>query len=157
MIYSDVYAKIDGFNKHQLPYIYDILSAFHSYLKRTNEIELRYLEHVHIRTLEPFQYYKVLEEECKKFCFIDGFNYKNIVALDNLKCECFNEVVCENIHASTITALADTVESLVSMYVVVLAKGLISQQGVYKHYVLRLLASLEDRSEAQSNCSDIRT
>jgi hypothetical protein len=39
------------------------------------------------------------------------------------------------------------------MYVDVLAKGLISQQGIYKHYVLGLLASLEDCSEAQSNCT----
>ena len=46
------------------------------------------------------------------------------------------------------------VQSLVSMYVDVLAKGLISQQGVYKYYVLGLLASLEGRSEAQSNCTD---
>ena len=46
------------------------------------------------------------------------------------------------------------VQSLVSMYVDVLANGLISQQGVYKHYVLGLLASLEGRSEAQSNCTN---
>jgi hypothetical protein len=40
------------------------------------------------------------------------------------------------------------------MYVDVLAKGLISQQGVYKHYVLGLLASLEGSREAQLNCTD---
>ena len=45
------------------------------------------------------------------------------------------------------------VQSLVSMYVDVLDNGLISQ-GVYKHYVLGLLASLEGRSEAQSNCTN---
>ena len=43
------------------------------------------------------------------------------------------------------------VQSLASMYVDVLDNGLISQQGVYKHYVLGLLASLQGRSEAQSN------
>jgi neuroblastoma-amplified sequence len=46
------------------------------------------------------------------------------------------------------------VQTLVSMYVDVLAKGLISRQGVYKHYVLGLLASLEGRSETRSNCTD---
>ncbi|CAD6230673.1 unnamed protein product [Miscanthus lutarioriparius] len=151
---TDVYPEIDGYNKERLSYIYGILSACHSYLKRTNEIELRYPEHVHTHKLEPFQYYKVLEEECKKVCFIDGLNYKNIAGLDNLNFEHFNEEVCKNIHASTVTTLADMVQSLVSMYVDVLAKGLISQQGVYKHYVLGLLASLEGRSEAQSNCTD---
>uniref|UniRef100_K3Z324 Sec39 domain-containing protein n=1 Tax=Setaria italica TaxID=4555 RepID=K3Z324_SETIT len=154
MIYSDVYPEIDGYNKQRLSYIYGILSACHSYLKRTNEIELRYPEHVHTHKLEPFQYYKVLEEECKKVSFIDGLNYKNIAGLDNLNFEHFNEEVCKNIHASTVTALADMVQALVSMYVDVLAKGLVSRQGVYKHYVLGLLASLEGRSEAGSNCTD---
>ncbi|PUZ63355.1 hypothetical protein GQ55_3G061300 [Panicum hallii var. hallii] len=154
MIYSDVYPEIDGYNKQRLSYIYGILSACHSYLKRTSEIELIYPEHVHTHKLEPFQYYKVLEEEYKKVSFIDGLNYKNIAGLDNLNFEHFNEEVCKNIRASTITALADMVQTLVSMYVDVLAKGLISRQGVYKHYVLGLLASLEGRSETRSNCTD---
>ena len=46
------------------------------------------------------------------------------------------------------------VQSVLSMYVDVLAKGLISQQGVYKHYVLGLLASLQGHSVAQSNYID---
>ncbi|KAL6642432.1 hypothetical protein ACP70R_020613 [Stipagrostis hirtigluma subsp. patula] len=154
MIYSDVYPEINGYNKQRLSYIYGILSACHSYLKRTSEIELRYAEHVHTHKLEPFQYYKVLEEECKKVSFIDGLNYKNIAGLDNLNFEHFNEEVCKNIDASTVSALADMVQALVSMYIDVLAKGLISRQGVYKHYVLGLLASLEGRSEARSNCTD---
>jgi neuroblastoma-amplified sequence len=154
MIYSDVYPEINGYNKQRLSYIYGILSACHSYLKRTSEIELQYPEHVHTHKLEPFQYYKVLEEECKKVSFIDGLNYKNIAGLDNLNFEHFNEEVCKNIHASTVSALADMVQSLVSMYIDVLTKGLISRQGVYKHYVLGLLASLEGRNEARSNCTD---
>ncbi|KAJ1265588.1 hypothetical protein BS78_08G087500 [Paspalum vaginatum] len=154
MIYSYVYPEIDGYNKQRLSYIYGILSACHSYLKRTNEIELKYPEHVHTHKLELFQYYKVLEEECKKVYFIDGLNYKNIAGLDNLNFEHFNEEVCKNINSSTVTALANMVQALVSMYVDVLAKGLISRQGVYKHYVLGLLASLEGRSEARSNSTD---
>lgn len=154
MIYSDVYPEIDGYNKQRLSYIFSILSACHSYLKRTSEIELTYQEHVHTHKLEPFQYYKVLEEECKKVCFIDGLNYKNIASLDNLNFEHFNEEVCQNIHASTVSALADMVQALVSMYVDVQAKGLVSRQGVYKHYVLGMLASLEGRNEARSNSTD---
>ncbi|XP_040385831.1 MAG2-interacting protein 2 isoform X2 [Oryza brachyantha] len=151
MIYSDVYPEIDGYNKQRLSYIYDILSACHSYLKRTSDVELTYPEHVHTHKFEPFQYYKVLAEECKKVSFIDGLNYKNIAGLDNLNFEHFNEEVCKNIHASTVSALADMVQVLISMYVDVLAKGLISQQGVYKHYVLGLLASLEGRTEASNS------
>jgi len=154
MIYSDVYPEIDGHNKQRLSYIFGILSACHSYLKRTSEIELTYQEHVHTHKLELFQYYKVLEEECKKVCFIDGLNYKNIASLDNLNFEHFNEEVCQNIHASTVSALADMVQALVSMYVDVQAKGLVSRQGVYKHYVLGMLSSLEGRNEARSNSTD---
>lgn len=154
MIHSDVYPEINGYNKQRLSYIYDILSACHSYLKRSSEIELTYPEHVHTHKFEPFQYYKVLAEECKKVSFIDGLNYKNIAGLDNLNFEHFNEEVCKNIHASTVRALADMVQALVSMYVDVLAKGLISRQGVYKHYVLGLLASLEGRTEARSDNID---
>ncbi|CAM0943908.1 unnamed protein product [Alopecurus aequalis] len=154
MIYSDVYPEIDGYNKQRLSYIFGILSACHSYLKRTSEIELTYQEHVHTHKLEPFQYYKVLEEECKKVCLIDGLNYKNIATLDNLNFEHFNEEVCKNIHASTVSALADMVQALVSMYVDVEAKGIVSRQGVYKHYVLGMLASLEGRNEARSNSTD---
>jgi neuroblastoma-amplified sequence len=153
MIYSDVYLEINGYNKQRLSYIYGILSACHSYLKKS-EIGLRYPEHVHTHKLEPFQYYKVLEEECKKVSFIDGLNCKNIAGLDNLNFGHFNEELCKNIHASTISALADMVQALVSMYVDVLARGLISRQGVCKHYVLGLLASLEGRNEARSNCTD---
>ena len=154
MIYSDVYPEIDGYNKQRLSYIFSILSACHSYLKRTSEIELTYQEHVHTHKLEPFQYYKVLEEECKKVCFIDGLNYKNIATLDNLNFEHFNEEVCKNIHASTVSALADMVQALVSMYVDVQAKGLVTRKGVYKHYVVGMLASLEGRNEARSNSTD---
>ncbi|XP_020191610.1 MAG2-interacting protein 2 [Aegilops tauschii subsp. strangulata] len=154
MIYSDVYPEIDGYNKQRLSYIFGILSACHSYLKRTSKIELTYQEHVHTHKLELFQYYKVLEEECKKVCFIDGLNYKNIAGLDNLNFDHFNEEVCKNIHASTVSALADMVQALVSMYVDLQANGLVSRQGVYKHYVLGMLASLEGRNEARSNSTD---
>ncbi|KAG8051077.1 hypothetical protein GUJ93_ZPchr0009g1656 [Zizania palustris] len=154
MIYSDVYPEIDGYNKQRLSYLYSILSACHSYLKRTSEIELTYPEHVHTHKFEPFQYYKVLEEECMKVSFIDGLNYKNIAGLDNLNFEHFNEEVCKNTNAATVSALADMVQALVCMYVDVLAKGLISRQGVYKHYVLGLLASLEGCNEARSNSID---
>ncbi|KAF7091362.1 hypothetical protein CFC21_093952, partial [Triticum aestivum] len=97
MIYSDVYPEIDGYNKQRLSYIFGILSACHSYLKRT---------------------------------------------------------ICKNIHASTVSALADMVQALVSMYVDLQANGLVSRQGVYKHYVLGMLASLEGRNEARSNSTD---
>ncbi|KAI4982337.1 hypothetical protein ZWY2020_022829 [Hordeum vulgare] len=112
MIYSDVYPEIDGYNKQRLSYIFGILSACHSYIKRTGKIELTYQEHVHTHKLEPFQYYKVLEEECKKVCFIDGLNYKNVAGLDNLNFDHFNEEVCKNVHSSTVSALADMVQAL---------------------------------------------
>ncbi|XP_073099912.1 MAG2-interacting protein 2 [Elaeis guineensis] len=152
MIFSIVYQEIDGHNKQRLSYIYNILSACFLRLRRTEDPALvTYLEQGHINMLEPFQFYKVLEQECQRISFINGLNFKNIAGLDDLNFEHFNEEICNNVHESTVEALADTVRSLVSLYDDSQAKGLISWEGVYKHHVLGQLAFLEGRNEARSN------
>ncbi|XP_008807443.2 MAG2-interacting protein 2 isoform X1 [Phoenix dactylifera] len=152
MIFFIVYPEIDGHNKQRLSYIYNILSACFLRLRRTEDPALvTYLEQGHMHILEPFQFYKVLEQECQRISFINGLNFKNIAGLDDLNFEHFNEEVCNNIHESTVESLADTVRSLVSLYDDSQAKGLISWEGVYKHHVLGQLAFLEGRNEARSN------
>ncbi|XP_020112692.1 MAG2-interacting protein 2 [Ananas comosus] len=151
MIYSDVYPQIDGHNKRRLSYVYNLLSACYSRLKWTEDPEyMKYLNQGHSYIVEPFQYYKVLEQECQRASFIDGLNFKNVAGLDDLNFEHFNEEICKYIRESTVEALADIVQSLVNLYDDSQAKGLISKEGVSKHYILALLASLEGRNEARS-------
>lgn len=152
MVSSSVYPNIDGRNKQRLSYIFSILSACHARLKHSLDPEyIKYMdrEHHHMHMLEHSRYYKVLEQECLRLSFIDNLNFKNIAGLYDLNFEHFNEEICKNVHESTINALAEMVQSLVGMYDSTLSKGLISSKGVYKHYILGLLASLEGRSEAR--------
>lgn len=152
MVSSSVYPKIDGRNKQQLSYIFSILSACHAHLQRSLDPEyIKYMdkEHHHMHMLEHSRYYKMLEQECRRLSFIDDLDFKNIVELYDLNFEHFNEEICKNVYESNVNALAETVQSLVGMYDSALSKGLISSKGVYKHYILGLLASLEGRSEAR--------
>lgn len=152
MIFSAVYPEIDGHNKQRLSYIYNVLSACFLRLRRTEDPALvTYLEQGHMHILEPFQFYKVLEQECQRLSFLSGLNFKNIAGLDDLNFEHFNEEICNNIHESTVEDLADSVRSLVSVYDDSQAKGLISWEGVYRHHILGQLAFLEGRNEARSN------
>ncbi|XP_072965166.1 MAG2-interacting protein 2 isoform X1 [Typha angustifolia] len=152
MISLSVFPEIDGHNKQRLSYIYSILSACFLRLGRMEDPEfLTYLDRGRTYSVETFQFYKVLEQECQRTTFIDGLNFKNIAGLDDLNFEHFNEEICKNIYESTVEALADMVQALVGLYYDSQSKGLISREGVYKHHVLSLLASLEGRNEARSN------
>ncbi|KAJ4775020.1 neuroblastoma-amplified sequence protein [Rhynchospora pubera] len=152
MISSLVYPKIRGQNKQRLSYVFSILSACHARLRRSIDPEYnKYVEedHHHMHMLDHSRYYKTLEQECLRLSFIDSLDFKNIAGLYDLNFDHFNEEICKNVHENTIDALAETVQSLVGMYDSALGKGLISSEGVYKHYILGQLASLEGRSEAR--------
>lgn len=152
MIHSVVYPEIDGRNKERLSYMYSILSACYLRLKKVEDpMLMTYQEQGHMHILEPFQFYKVLEQECQRVSFIENLNFKNIAGLDDLNFEHFNEEICNNIHEPTVEALAELVQALVGIYDNSQAKGLISMEGVYKHHVLGILASLEGRNEARSD------
>ncbi|CAL9082320.1 unnamed protein product [Musa acuminata var. zebrina] len=152
MIHSVVYPEIDGRNKERLSYMYSILSACYLRLKKVEDpMLMTYQEQGHMHILEPFQFYKVLEQECQRVSFIENLNFKNIAGLDDLNFEHFNEEICNNIHEPTVEVLAELVQALVGIYDNSQAKGLISMEGVYKHHVLGILASLEGRNEARSD------
>ena len=117
MISSVVYPEIDGHNKQRLAYIYGILSACYMRLRKTEDqalVALTHQYHQHKKhNLEPFQFYKVLEQECQRVSFINELNFKNIAGLDDLNFGHINEEISINIHASTVEALADMLRVLV--------------------------------------------
>ncbi|KAH7668338.1 WD40-repeat-containing domain-containing protein [Dioscorea alata] len=155
MISSVVYPEIEGQNKVRLSYIYSILSACYLRLRRTEDpAMLALLDQGHKHMLEAFQFYKTLEQECQKVSFINALNFKNIADLSDLNFEHFNQEIVNNIHESTVEPLANMVRVLVGIYNDSSELGLISWQDVYKHHVMGLLASLESKSAARSDCVD---
>ncbi|WOK95367.1 MAG2-interacting protein 2 [Canna indica] len=152
MIRTVVYPEIDGRNKDRLCYMYGILSACCLHLRKVKDsMPVTYQEQGHMHILEPFQFYRVLEQECQRVSFIKDLNFKNVVGLDDLNFEHFNEEICNNIQENTVEALAVLVHALVGIYNESQVKGLISMEGVYRHHVLGILASLEGRSEARKD------
>jgi len=156
MISSVVYPEIDGHNKQRLAYIYGILSACYMRLRKTEDqalVALTHQYHQHKKhNLEPFQFYKVLEQECQRVSFINELNFKNIAGLDDLNFGHINEEISINIHASTVEALADMLRVLVGIYNdTEVTVRLMSWQAVYKHYIQCCLAYLE--SEIESRCT----
>ncbi|XP_077245639.1 MAG2-interacting protein 2-like isoform X2 [Tasmannia lanceolata] len=143
MISSNVYPAIDGCNKQRLAYIYSILSDCYSQLKGVEELELK-IPYNPGRTyaLESSQFYKVLEQECRRVSFIKMLNFKNIAGLGGLNFEHFNDEVYNQMHESCVDAVAKMVETLVGICKDSEAEGLISWQAVYKHHVQSLLTTL---------------
>ncbi|XP_020256602.1 MAG2-interacting protein 2 isoform X2 [Asparagus officinalis] len=151
MISSVVYPEIDGHNKQRLSYIYGILSACYLHLRKTEEPALMELTHQYLHhkkhNLEPFQFYKVIEQECQRVSFISELDFKNIAGLDDLNFGHINEEVSINIRDSTIEALADMVRALGSIYSDSEAiVHIMSWQDVYKHHIQSCLAHLESES-----------
>lgn len=147
IISTVVFPEINGRNKHRISYVYSILSACYLRCSKVEELALSASQHHQLQKyIEPFQFFKVLEQECQRVSFIKELNFKNIARLDELNYESFNEEILNNIHEYTVEALADMVRILVDMYSDTNEKGLISWQDVYKHYVLSLLASFDGRT-----------
>uniref|UniRef100_A0A1D1Z3C7 Neuroblastoma-amplified sequence n=1 Tax=Anthurium amnicola TaxID=1678845 RepID=A0A1D1Z3C7_9ARAE len=146
VISSVVYPEIDGRNKQRLSYVYSILSACHLRLKRTREpisVMSGYLGQPH--TVDLAQFYKLLEQECRRVSFIRELNFKNIAGLVDLNFEHFNAEVCNHISESSVLALAEMVQNLLGIYNDSADRGLISQQSVYKYHVLSHLETLGTR------------
>ncbi|KAJ3672600.1 hypothetical protein LUZ60_007321 [Juncus effusus] len=151
MISQSVYPQINGKNKQRLAYIFSILSACHARLKHSMDpVYIKCMDQeTHSHLLEVYQYYKVLEKECLRVSFIKDLDFKNIAGLADLEFESFNQEVCRNVSEETVEVLAELAGSLIGIYDFALQKGLVLKEGVYKHYVLGLLASLEGRNEAR--------
>lgn len=142
-----VFTEIDGRNKHRISYVYSILSACHLRCDKVEEPTLLPSQHRQLyKHIEPFQFYKVLEQECQRVSFIKELDFKKIARLDGLNYDSFNEEILNNIHESTVEALADMVRNLLGMCIDTNDKDLISWHDVYKHHVLSLLASLDGQT-----------
>ncbi|KAI3924574.1 hypothetical protein MKX01_038014 [Papaver californicum] len=143
-ISSSVYPAIDGCNKERLCYIFSILSECYSHLKDTEErlIGLQSeSDPTNIHHMQLAEFYKTLDQECRRISFIKSLNFKNIAVLGGLNVSYFNEEVYSNIDESTVEALAEMVGNLVGIFPDSELKGLISRKSVYRHYVLALLTS----------------
>ncbi|XP_057950810.1 MAG2-interacting protein 2 isoform X2 [Malania oleifera] len=143
-----VYPAIDGSNKLRLAFIYRLLTDCYINLKETEEpLPVMHPNPPHLSTFGLVHFYEVMEQECIRISFLKNLNFKNIAGLGGLNFECFRSEVYKHIDELSLEALAKMVDTLVSTYDGPFSEGLISQQDVYKHYVLSLLATLESRAK----------
>ncbi|PKA60686.1 hypothetical protein AXF42_Ash006320 [Apostasia shenzhenica] len=152
MISVVVFPEINGRDKQRLSYIFSILSACHLRLKIT---ELSNRKQDHKLVVEPFQFYKVLEQECQRVAFIKDLDFKCIAIFDQLNYENFNEEILNNVHESSVEALAEMACNLVSMCSDTHKMGLVSLEDVYKHHVLSFMATLENQKAERPSSNNI--
>ncbi|CAJ1974435.1 unnamed protein product [Sphenostylis stenocarpa] len=146
-----VYPAIDGCNKLRLAYVYGLLSECYLLLETTKDLSpIVQVDHVNAN-LSLAQYYKVIEQECKNVSFITNLNFKNIAGLHGLNFECFSDEVYACIEESSLSALSQMVQTLVSIYGDSLPDGFMSWQDIYKYYVLSLLKTLETKVTTDSS------
>lgn len=146
-----VYPAIDGHDKQRLAYIYSLLSDCYLQLEETKEfLPVIDPNSAHVRSLGLAHFYKIIEQECTRVTFIKGLNFKNIAGLQGLNHECFSSEVYAHIDEYSVEALAKMVQTLVGIYGDPLPEGLVSWQYVYKHHVLSLLMTLENRAKTEA-------
>ncbi|PIA34738.1 hypothetical protein AQUCO_03700186v1, partial [Aquilegia coerulea] len=146
-IASDVYPAIDGCNKQRLAYIYSILADCYAQLKEIGMGSLVMNSDLELKcALELPEFYRALDQECRRVSFIKSLNFKNIAGLGGLKIESFNDEVYNHTDEFSVEALAEMVKTLISIYGEPGAEGFISWQSVYKHYILKSLTSLVSRT-----------
>ena len=143
MVSSVFFPVIDGHNKLRLAYLYRILSECFSQIKGSEQMLVIHSDISCIHNLGLSQFYKVLEQECRRVSFIIALNFKNIAGLGDLNFDNFNEEVCRNICESNVETLAKMVETLVGIYDDSVAEGLISWRDVYRHHVVSSVEALE--------------
>lgn len=142
----NVYPAIDGCDKLRLAIIFELLSDCYLQLEVTQSLLIVHPDQEKLTNFGIARFYKVLEQECRRISFIKNLNFKNIAGVGGLNFECFSHEVYMHIDDSSLEALAKMVETLVSIHTEPMPEGLISWQDVYKHYVLKLLQSLETKA-----------
>ncbi|XVE58313.1 hypothetical protein DITRI_Ditri04bG0160200 [Diplodiscus trichospermus] len=141
-----VYPAIDGCNKQRLAYIYSLLSDCYKKLEESKEpLPMMLSDQPHAFALRLADYYKVIEQECRRISFVKDLNFKNISGLGGLNLQCFSSEVYAHTDEFSLEALSKMVKTLVSIYSDPVPEGLISWQDVHKHYILHLLTKCKDR------------
>ncbi|XP_015572661.2 MAG2-interacting protein 2 isoform X1 [Ricinus communis] len=145
-----VYPAIDGHNKQRLAYIYGLLSDCYLQLEETKQ-SLIHPCSSNLSTLDLARLYKVFEQECQRVSFIKDLNFKNVAALDGLNLQSLRSEVYAHINELNLEALAKMLQTLAGIYTDSLPENLVLWQDVYKHYVLSLLKTLENRTTMEFN------
>ncbi|KAK4790120.1 hypothetical protein SAY86_017424 [Trapa natans] len=144
-----VYPEIDGCNKQRLACLYGLLADCYSYLEE-KDVMPNFDCDIALSSFGLSSYYKLIERECKKISFVENLDFKNIARLNGLNLDGFRGEVLKNLDEYCLEALARMVNELVSVYngTDPLPNGLMSEQDVYKHHILCLLASLKEKARA---------
>ncbi|KAK6926056.1 Sec39 domain [Dillenia turbinata] len=146
-----VYPAIDGHNKVRLAYIFSLLSGIYLHLEQNKEaLPDKHSDAVDGLTHGLAHFYMVVEQECRRVSFIKDLNFKNIVGINGLNFEFFNDEICHHIDEQNLEELAKMVKTLTSIHPDPLPEGLITWQDVYKYYVLSLLKIMETRFESNA-------
>ncbi|XP_022971815.1 MAG2-interacting protein 2 isoform X2 [Cucurbita maxima] len=141
-----VYPSINGTNKLRLHCIYGLLADCYLKLEKGGWLP-RKAQHdeVHASSLGLAHFYKIVEQECRRVAIIKDLNFKNISGLSGLNFEHFSREIYLHIDDGNIEALAQMVETLAGIYSDPVPEGLICSQDIYKHYILKLITTLETR------------
>lgn len=141
-----VYPAINGCNKSRLAYIFGLLSDCYLQLEESKKsLPMIHPDQARLSNFGFSRFYKVIEQECRSVSFLKNLDFKNIAGLGGLSFECISHEIFTHIDESSLEALAKMVETLVGIYSDPVP-GLISWQDVYKHYVLRMLETLESKA-----------
>ena len=141
-----VYPSIDGTDKLRLHCIYGLLSDCYLKLEKGGWLPRKAQhEEVYAFSLGLAHFYNIVEQECRRVANIKNLNFKNIAGLSGLNFEHFSSEIYLHIDDSNIEVLAQLVETFAAIYSDPAVEGLIRSQDIYKHYLLKLLTTLETR------------
>ncbi|XP_031271389.1 MAG2-interacting protein 2 [Pistacia vera] len=147
-----VYPAVDGCNKQRLAFIFDLLSDCYLQLEAAKKSLPDFNpDPARASNFKLANFYRVIEQECRRVSFIKNLNFKNIAGLGGLNLQDFSNEIYAHISESCLEALASMVQTLVSIYTDSVPEGLISCQDVYKYYALSLLTNLESSARADFN------
>ncbi|XP_038879223.1 MAG2-interacting protein 2 isoform X2 [Benincasa hispida] len=139
-----VYPSIAGTDKLRLHCIYGLLADCYLKLEKGEWLPQK-AHHDEASSLGLAHFYKIVEQECRRVAMIKNLNFKNIAGLSGLNFERFSAEIYLHIDDGNIEVLAQMVETLAGIYSDPELEGLICSQDIYKHYILKLLTTLETR------------
>lgn len=141
-----VYPSIDGTDKLRLHFIYGLLADCYLKLEKGEWLPQKAQhDEVSASSLGLAHFYKIVEQECRRVAIIKNLNFKNIAGLSGLNFEHFSSEIYLHIDDGNIEVLAQMVETLAGIYSDPVLEGLICSKDIYKHYILKLLTTLETR------------
>lgn len=147
-----VYPAVDGCNKLRLAYLYSLLSDCYLQLEESKDsLSVIQPDLPHVLSLGLPQFYKIIEQECRRVSFIKNLNFKNIAGLSGLNLQSFSTEVYTHVNEYSLEALAKMVQILAGIYADQVPEGLISWQDVHKYYALSMLDTLKSKIRTDFN------